>query len=159
MGEGTIMKHVNERTLSKYLDGELDMTENSVVTEHLERCPQCRETYERLVALSDRLSTLPAVEPSPYFAAQTKRAAAKARVPTPITRFLIPVTAVTATLASLFVGGYLGQSIYTTLMGNGTNGENGYVEYFDVSPIEDYPEGSFGEAYTDLLPEEVNDEG
>lgn len=153
------MKHINERTLSKYFDGELAEKEAAAVTEHLGKCPRCREAYGQLVALSEILDTLPAVEPSPYFAAQTKRAAAEVKVPTLMSRLLIPATAAAATLASLFIGGFLGQSIYATATENGTSSENGYVDYFDVSPMQDYPEGSFGEVYTELIPEEVDDEG
>lgn len=153
------MKHVNERTLSKYFDGELDAAKSAVVEEHLQECPQCREAYEQLISLSEKLNVLPAVEPSPYFASRVKRAAAEKRSASLTTRLLIPVTAVAATLASLVIGGYLGQSIYSEWMGNGTEGENGYADYFDVSPMQDYPAGSFGEVFTDLIPEEVNDEG
>ncbi len=157
--KGIIMKHINERTLSKYFDGELDVVESATIEEHLEGCPQCREAYEQLVALFEKLNALPAAEPSPYFASRVKRAAAEKRTASLTTRVLIPVTAAAATLASLIIGGYLGQSIYSQWVGNGANGENGYVDYFDVSPMQDYPEGSFGEVFTDLIPEEVSDEG
>ena len=153
------MKHIDERTLSAYFDGELNEEKAAAVTQHLEGCARCRDAYEQFAILSETLDTLHTVEPSPYFATQTKRAATEARVPTTISRLLIPATAVAATLASLFIGGYLGQSVYSTVMGNGTNGENGYVDYFDVSPMQDYPEGSFGEVYTEFASEEVNDEG
>ena len=153
------MKHINERTLSKFVDGELTENEAAAVTDHLEGCPRCREVHDQLVMLSKILDRLPDVEPSPYFAAQTKRAAAESRIPTPISRLVISATAAAATLASLFIGGYLGQSIYAIVTENGMNSENGYSDYFEISPMQDYPEGSFGKVYTELLPEEVNDEG
>jgi anti-sigma factor RsiW len=153
------MKHVNERTLSKYFDGELDVAESAVVEEHLKGCPRCHEAYEQLVSISEKLNVLPAAEPSPYFASRVKRAAAEARRAPLSSRILVPVAATAATLASLVIGGYLGQSIYSQWVGNETEAENGYADYFDVSPMEDYPEGSFGEVFTDLIPEEVSDEG
>jgi hypothetical protein len=157
--KGIIMKHINERTMSKYFDGELGAAESAVVEEHLEGCARCREAFKQLGALSNKLDALPAAEPSPYFASRVKRAAAEKRNASLTTRVLIPIAATAATLASLVIGGYLGQSIYSQWVGNGDNGENGYVDYFDVSPMQDYPEGSFGEVFTDLIPEEVSDEG
>ena len=152
------MKHIAERTLSKYFDGELGEAETVTVAEHLEECPRCRESYEQLTALSAQLDNLPTAEPGPYFASRMKRTAKEEhRKPFP-TRFLVPV-ATAARLISLLIGGYQGQSVYTALSDEVPEYENGSAEYFDVSPMQDYPEGSFGDVYADIMSEEANDEG
>jgi len=153
------MKHISEKTLSKYFDSELDEAETTAVAEHLDECLQCREIYEQFATLSAKLEVLPEMKPDPYFASRVKRAAAEERRTPLRSRLLIPVTATATTLVSLVIGGYLGQSVYTDWVEDTPDYENGYTEYLDVTPMQDYPEGSFGDAYIDLISEEVNDEG
>ncbi|MCP4230469.1 MAG: hypothetical protein GY771_10035 [bacterium] len=152
------MEHLDERTLSKHLDGELGETRCIIVEGHLKECARCRREYEQLAALSEYLELLPVSEPGPYFTSRVKRAAAEEQRERLRSRFLVPI-ATAASLISLVIGGYLGQSVYTAWTEDAPDYENGSADYFDVSPIQDYPEGSFGDAYIDLISEEVNDEG
>lgn len=55
-------QHVELEAMSAHLDGELDQRERTTVDAHLTTCPQCAAAYSRLVALSGRLTALPAPE-------------------------------------------------------------------------------------------------
>ncbi|MEI7481449.1 MAG: zf-HC2 domain-containing protein [Elusimicrobiota bacterium] len=62
--------------LSAYMDGELEYQDLAVVKEHLAACTFCAGELKNLAAIDAGIRQLPAVEPSPFFAA---RVAASAR--------------------------------------------------------------------------------
>ncbi|PIU18845.1 MAG: hypothetical protein COT18_09680 [Elusimicrobia bacterium CG08_land_8_20_14_0_20_59_10] len=83
------------RKLSAYLDWELVAEDFSVVKEHIDACPACAEELRLLVAVDAAIKQLPAVEPTPFFAAKVSAAArAMNEYHNPLRRFLrIPVPA------------------------------------------------------------------
>lgn len=49
--------------MQRYLDKDLSETEYDVLLQHMQRCPECTEMYERLKQLSGELENLPKVNP------------------------------------------------------------------------------------------------
>lgn len=149
------MVHISEKKISAFCDGELAGEEKAVVAEHLRDCARCRKIYEEISGLAASLDFIKAVEVDPYFTARLKREVSSGTTVTRLPRVLVPVTAVGAAM-TFFVGGYLGLEMY----GNGYGEESGNTisSYLEVTPLQDYPEGSFGDVYDSLVYEEVNDE-
>jgi len=57
--------HQIRENLSAYFEGELSQTRAAKIEAHLAECEQCRRLAQELKSISQSLSSLPAVEPSP----------------------------------------------------------------------------------------------
>jgi len=49
------MKHLNDKTIQNYIDGELTESERQETASHLEKCPSCKQKVEAQRAFSDKL--------------------------------------------------------------------------------------------------------
>ena len=49
------MKHLNDKTIQSYIDGELTESERQETASHLEKCPSCKQKVEAQRAYSDKL--------------------------------------------------------------------------------------------------------
>jgi len=63
------------RKLSAYIDGELSVNDQAAIKAHLDDCAACAEELRRINAVNAGIKNLPAVTPSPYFAAKVTAAA------------------------------------------------------------------------------------
>lgn len=48
------MKHLNDKTIQSYIDGELTESERQEAASHLEKCPSCKQKVEAQRAFSDK---------------------------------------------------------------------------------------------------------
>ena len=69
---GTTRCQVLGDLLSGYRDGELDATQRRVVEQHLQTCPECRETQNQMGMIGALLLGLPAFNPSRGWAEQVR---------------------------------------------------------------------------------------
>jgi len=67
--------------LSRYLDGEMSVTERGHVESHVSACNACRKALERLQSISETLAQLPAPPDVPQGFAERLRSLATQRVP------------------------------------------------------------------------------
>lgn len=49
------MKHLNDKTIQSYVDGELTESERQEAASHLEKCPSCKQKAEAQRAFADKL--------------------------------------------------------------------------------------------------------
>ena len=49
------MKHLNDKTIQSYVDGELTESERQEAALHLEKCPSCKQKAEAQRAFADKL--------------------------------------------------------------------------------------------------------
>ena len=49
------MKHLNDKTIQSYIDGELTESKRQETTSHLEKCPSCKQKAEAQRAFADKL--------------------------------------------------------------------------------------------------------
>ena len=49
------MKHLNDKTIQSYVDGELTESERQETASHLEKCPSCKQKAEAQRAFADKL--------------------------------------------------------------------------------------------------------
>ncbi len=63
------MKHSDiRRNLSAYMDGAVTLEEKTIISEHLESCPECRVALEELKQTAASIRELEEVEPPPWLA-------------------------------------------------------------------------------------------
>jgi anti-sigma factor RsiW len=139
--------------LSAYLDGELAVDRTAAIREHLGRCAACRDEIARLEAVSDALDSLEGAEPNAYFAPRLRRLAAGRRTGGWPRRLLVPAAATAAAALSLLLGSFLGRALYAEPEAATPNGDGALASYLGVAPVEDFPDGSLGEAWGDVWPE------
>jgi predicted anti-sigma-YlaC factor YlaD len=154
------MKHPKLQKLSAFLDGELPEEECRGISEHLSLCEDCRREAERLTDVLSVLEETQELEPSPWFLTDLKRrireerAEEGSRLPIleRVKRLWIPLVPLGATallVLSLFIGNVIGKVIYppTAYASASTTSET----LLGSSAVGDFPEGSLGDAYADLL--------
>ena len=151
------MACIDEKKLSAYLDGELPPEESAALEEHLARCAACREELSRLAFVSEALETLDGAEPDPYFAPRLKRLAAAGIINYDGTHvYALDAAAAAAAALSLVLGGFLGRALYAEPNGASVAANGELVEYLGVAPVEDFPDGSLGETWGEVLVEGDN---
>ena len=144
------MSCIKAKELSAYVDGELAEEKAAAIREHLAHCAACREELSRLEFVSEALELLEGAEPDPYFAPRLKRLAAGRRSGGWARRVLVPAAATTAAVLSLLLGAFLGRALYAEPDVSTSNGNGELAAYLGVSPVEDFPDGSLGEAWGDV---------
>jgi len=93
------------------------------------------------------------LEPSPYFAPRLKHLASRRERGRRVSRIVVGAAAAAAAALSLVLGGFLGRALYAGPNGAPPNGNGELTAYLDVSPLEDFPDGSLGEAWGDVWAE------
>jgi anti-sigma factor RsiW len=144
------MSCVDPKELSAYVDGELAEEKAASIREHLARCAACREELSRLEFVSETLELLQGAEPDPYFAPRLKRLAVAERGRGWARRAFVPAAAAAAAALSLVLGAFLGKALYAEPDVSTSNGNGVLAAYLGVSPLEDFPDGSLGEAWGDV---------
>jgi anti-sigma factor RsiW len=146
------MACIEEKKLSAYLDGELPEEERAAIREHLAICAACRREAANLSFVSEVLNSLEGLEPSPYFAPRLRHLLSRRERGRRVGRIVVGAAAAAAAALSLLLGGFLGRALYAEA--NGARSGNGELAaYFGVSPVEDFPDGSLGEAWGDAWAE------
>ena len=147
------MSCIKGKKLSAYVDGELSEEDAARVREHLGLCAACRREAEDLAAASAALASLQGAEPGPYFAPRLKRLVTARRGGGWAGRVLVPAAATAAAALSLVLGGFLGRALYAEPNGFSLSGDGELTEYLGVAPLEDFPDGSLGEAWGEVWAE------
>jgi anti-sigma factor RsiW len=147
---------IDGKKLSAYTDGELPEEEAAEIREHLTVCEACREELSRLESVSAALEALEGTEPDPYFASRLKRAAAEGRSRGWPGRVFVPAAAAAAAALSLAAGVFLGQALLVESNGASSNGNGALASYLGVAPVEDFPQGSLGDAWGEVWAEGEN---
>ncbi len=150
------MACIDGKKLSAYVDGELPPEDAAAIGEHLARCAACRDELSRLAFVSEALETLDGAEPDPYFAPRLKRLAVAERSRGWARRAFVPAAAAAAAALSLVLGGFLGRALYAEPNGASVAANGELVEYLGVAPVEDFPDGSLGETWGEVLVEGDN---
>jgi anti-sigma factor RsiW len=143
------MKHISEKKLSAYLDGELDEIQRQEIKAHLKTCEHCRELAAELTEVTQSLDMVESLEPDPFFAAEVKKKVLSEKPVEGWRRVMVPIIASAAATASIVLGVFFGQAIYSALQ------ENEYTDtevtaYLGYYPAQDYPDGSLGDALNDI---------
>ncbi len=148
-----------KRKLSAFLDGETSEVENQLISEHLKSCARCQNELEELSQVSDILDVMDEVEVSPFFTTRLKqrivdqRARRVVRMPFMewIRRAALPAFATALVILSFLVGSNLGKTIYQEQAESIAKSGTEIVEVLDFASLDEFPEGSLGWAYSNLL--------
>ena len=144
--------------LSRYLDGEMSVTERGRIDSHVNACDACRKALERLQSISESLAQLPAPPDMPRGFAERLRSLAAQQAPvqpsiisfrdllTPPMRF--------AAAAVLMLGLGLGAVLSLDLNRAGAVQENQTAAdpaaVYGLDVLSDAPGGSLADAYLAL---------
>jgi len=147
------------KKLSAFSDGEVSEEEKQLISEHLESCDLCRKESEALSQVSDVLGIMDEVQVSPFFIAHLKQKIAeqkaKGRVHLPfmawIRRALIPIAATAFIFLSFLAGSNLGKTIYREHTKIMAKSDTKAVDALGVTALDEFPEGSLGWVYNNVL--------
>jgi len=146
-----------KRKLSAYLDGELSNRGMLEIEKHLKDCTSCVQEKESILASLNLIDeSIPVIEPSPYFWTKLKyqilQREEQKRLKTRIFGWLsykpVTVAVVAAAVVGLFLGNFLGKALY---YGEEKTNETAYAEALNLGELDDFPSGSIGEAYLELI--------
>ncbi len=148
-----------KRKLTAFLDGETSETENQLISEHLKSCEHCQKELEELSQVSDVLGIMDEVRVSPFFITRLKQRIAdqksKRAVRMPfvewIRRATLPTFATALMFLSFLVGSNLGKAIFQERAESTGTSETEIVDVLDFATLDEFPEGSLGWAYNNLL--------
>lgn len=155
------MKHIKKTKLSAFLDGEVYGEEKAEILKHLKLCPHCRREAEKLSQVSDFLVFIEEVEVSPYFFVHLKRRITEQESRTLIRlpfiewvrRVAIPVGAAALFIISFLLGSYITTAIFRERTTQASYLRQEFDNLLSMTSLDDFPEGSLGNAYTNLLTE------
>ncbi len=143
------MKHIREKKLSCFLDGEISEKERHYISRHLDSCMNCQKKAENLSKISHSLDLIEEAEASPYFMLKLKQKIKEREekviyLPLPLLEWirsiLKPVAATALIGTFLLLANYLGT--YKPLNEKGEFDNFFYLTFFD-----NFPEGSLGKIY------------
>lgn len=147
------------RKLSAFSDGELSETVETLISEHLKSCDSCQKELEGLAQVYDILSVMDEVEVSPFFMTRLKQRIADQeairRVHFPsiewIRRAVVPVGATALILISFLIGNGLGKAMYKEQVVRMGETDTKTIDALGFASLDEFPEGSLGWAYSNLL--------
>jgi len=148
-----------KRKLSAFLDGETSEAENRFIAEHLKSCERCHKELEELSQVSGVLNVMDEVRVSPFFITRLKQRIADqksknvVRIPLMewIKRAALPAFATALVFLSFLGGSNLGKAIYQEQTESIMTSDTEIVEVLDFATLDEFPEGSLGWAYNNLL--------
>jgi predicted anti-sigma-YlaC factor YlaD len=147
------------KKLSAFLDGEVSEEEKYLISEHLKLCDLCRKEFEALTQVSEILEVIDEVQVSPFFIIRLKqriieqKSRSRARFPFVewIRKVAVPVTATALIMLSFLIGSHLGKAMYQEQAETTYGLEDEVVYTLGVSSVGEFPEGSLGWAYNNVL--------
>ena len=150
-------RHTKSR-LSRYLDGEMSVTERERIESHVNACPACRKALEQLQSVSESLAQLPSPPDVPQGFAERLRslAAQQAPVQQAILSFhdLLTRPMRFAAAAVLMLGLGLGAVLSLDLNRTGAAQKNQAATdpaaVYGLDVLTDAPGGSLADAYLAL---------
>jgi anti-sigma factor RsiW len=146
---------VMQKRISAYLDGEIPEEERKTISEHLERCEDCRTEFAGLSRLMDALNTYEGIEVPSYFVvrlkAHVREHARQVTLPLRIRSMVFSAATALAVVASLFAGSHMGRSLYQALAQTAepTLAETSSVLGLDA--FEEFPDNSLSDIYNELI--------
>ena len=148
-----------KKKLSAFLDGETSEVENQLISEHLKSCERCQKELEELSHVSDVLDVMDEIRVSPFFITRLKQRIAdqksKRVVRMPfvewIRRAAFPAFITALVFLSFLVGSNLGKTIYQERAEGIMKSDTEIVEVLNIATLDEFPEGSLGWAYNNLL--------
>lgn len=150
-------RHTKSR-FSRYLDGEISVTERERIESHVNACPACRKALEQLQSVSESLAQLPSPPDVPQGFAERLRSLAAQRVPVQASivsfRDLLTPPMRFAAAAVLMLGLGLGVVLSLDLNRAGAARESQTVmdpaAVYGLDVLTDAPGGSLADAYLAL---------
>jgi len=148
-----------KRKLPAFLDGETSEAETKFISEHLKSCKRCQKELEELSQVSDVLDIMDEVKVSPFFITRLKQRIAdqKSRsvVRMPFVEWIkhatLPTFATALVFLAFLIGSNLGKAIYQEQAESIAKSDTEIVDVLDFNTLDEFPEGSLGWAYSNLL--------
>jgi predicted anti-sigma-YlaC factor YlaD len=147
------------KKLSALLDGEVTGEEKRLISEHVKSCEFCQKEFEALSQVSEVLEVMDEVHVSPFFLTRLKQKIAdqkvKAGIRFPfmewIRRVTIPIAATVLIIMSFVVGSNLGKMMHQKRAEIMAKSDAEIANTLGVSSLGEFPEGSLGWAYNNVL--------
>ena len=147
------------RKLSAFLDGEVSEEEKQLILEHVKSCDLCRKELEALSQVSEVLEVMDEIQVSPFFITRLKQRIAdqesKSLVRLPFMEWIrhstVPAFTTVLVCLSLLLGYYLGKTIHQERVESVLIADAEVTDALGVAVLDEFPEGSLGDAYSNLL--------
>jgi anti-sigma factor RsiW len=143
--------------LSAFQDGELSPRERERVSEHLERCPACRERYAEIEKVWQALEGLPEIPPDPDFFGQLIKKINEPyeRPPLPglsgVFQLFSSLAVCTLLIAGVLIGAFTGNMLVKSdlfpFMQNQAARSRAAIEVFSLKAFDPIPPGTLGDKY------------
>ena len=148
-----------KRKLSAFLDGEVSGEEKKFISEHLKSCEFCQKEFESLSQLSEVLEVMDEVKVSPFFITRLKQKIAdqtsRSHVRLPIIEWIrkaaVPIVATALIFLSFLIGSNFGKAMYQEQVESIAESETEVANVLGVTTLDEFPEGSLGWAYNNLI--------
>lgn len=158
------MKHISEKKLSAYTDGELPENETNKIKDHLKLCSDCRKKAEQLFDVMDLLGSIEEKEVSPYFFSKIKYKISLNNPGNTTYSFfnrwaifknpksvLIPSGVMLIVLLIVFTGNNLGKIFHTKEINQEQMISEEFNSLLNISSLDTNPEGSLIAKYSILI--------
>ncbi len=158
------MKHISEKKLSGFTDGELPKKEMVEIKDHLKLCSDCRKKAEQLFDVLDLLDLIEEKEVSPYFFSKIKYKITLENPENTTYSFfnrwaifrnpksvLIPSGVAIIILFTIFIGNNLGKIFYTKEIKQNQMISEEFNSLLNLSSFDINHEGSLMNRYSILI--------
>jgi anti-sigma factor RsiW len=144
-----------KKKLSVYLDGEMPEQERIVISEHLQRCEECKAELAGLMKVADSLNILDGVDVPPYFMTRLRQYIKEEAKPVSFLQRIrgVAISAATAlaVIVSLFIGNQAGRTLYQSIAQTPEPAMAETNDVFGLSTFEEFPDGSLSDIYNELV--------
>jgi hypothetical protein len=128
------------------MDDELSIDRRVMIKTHFEECASCREAFQALEQVWDRLEEIPGAESDPYFYTRLQarmRSETSERRSSGLRRFIIPVTAAAAMVLGIVMGSIVGTNGQRS---GALNAEDAaWAEVLELEALDEVPETTVGD--------------
>ena len=139
-----------KKKLSAYLDGEMPEQERIVISEHLQRCEECKAELAGLMKVADSLNILDGVDVPPYFMTRLRQYIKEEAKPVSFLQRIrgVAISAATAlaVIVSLFIGNQAGRTLYQSIAQTPEPAMAETNDVFGLSTFEEFPDGSLSDS-------------